>query len=116
MGRSKKRSGKTPRQSRIMDFALDYKLHILLVALIALFIALYADFSFLEKKTLTVELADQCGQLPSGLGVEHTIIDAEACDTQCFAICESQGFSDYKPVFTNATEAEGCNKCSCECS
>ena len=77
--------------------------------------ALYIDFSrlnpFREKQYFS--LVDQCGIIPGGVNLMHTVNNEEECDIQCLGRCESLKLKKVKSVFTEA-EA-GCHDCSCVC-
>ena len=98
-----------------LEKVLDYKYQILLVIAVSVFIFLYFDASLFVHETAVIEVKDRCGLLPSGLGVEHTILDEGSCATQCLGVCDSRDFRKSDSEFEENLQG-GCNTCVCTCS
>ncbi|NOZ80387.1 MAG: hypothetical protein GXP63_01830 [DPANN group archaeon] len=100
--------------NRFLEILWEYKLFILLLIVVVVFLILYVDPSAFTHETKDYELVDNCGQGPSGLGIQHTIMDQGACETQCFGTCESNNMNVVGASFSEKAQGE-CNLCSCVC-
>ena len=100
--------------NRSLEILWEYKFFILLLVVVVVFLVLYVNPVAFNHETKNYTLVDNCGQGPSGLGIQHTITDQGACETQCFGTCESNNMNVVDVSFEEQALGE-CNLCSCIC-
>ncbi|MEM4397339.1 MAG: hypothetical protein QW757_01790, partial [Candidatus Woesearchaeota archaeon] len=56
---------------------------------------------------------DECGIMPGGNGLTHTIANEDNCNNACYSYCQSKKKALFKFEFKE--EKNKCNTCKCQC-
>lgn len=71
-------------------------------------------FIVTRPKVVLYNYADECGLMPGGSGVSHTLKNEDTCSNACYSYCISKDYKFQKAVF-EVREGPQCNLCECHC-
>ena len=84
------------------------------LAFVLIFIFVIFVISSFTKTTKSLVLYDNCGPMPDGKTISHTIKDADDCRIQCRGQCGATDL-EYESSEFNYANGSSCYVCSCTC-
>lgn len=103
-------------KSEIRDFKkkIDFnkKIQIILI-IVCLFLFLLYAFYLFKPKIISFDYNDECGLMPGGNSLTHTIVSEDMCNNACYSYCISYEKKLLKSYFKE--QQNKCNLCKCYC-
>ncbi|MEM4397355.1 MAG: hypothetical protein QW757_01870 [Candidatus Woesearchaeota archaeon] len=89
------------------------RIQIALIILCVLIFITYVFFVFLKHRIISFDYIDECGIMPGGNGLTHTIASEDMCNNACYSYCQSKEKNLLNYEFKE--ELNKCNSCRCKC-